>query len=411
MVPRALRHPTFRIYVIGSFFGLTGMWLQRVVIGWIAWDLTGSASFVGLIAFLIFAPVMVSGPFFGVLADRIELRRGALTVQAILASLTAILCVVQITGAMSPPLLVVLTVLIGVVTSAHHPVRMALAPRLVPTEDIASSISVVSVNFNLTRLLGPAVAGVLIGAIGTGATLVVNLALFVPLFLALAVVRLRPREVEATATPPRVLSALRDGVRHAAAMPIVRRAMILTGLFALVGRGTLEILPAIADGLFAEGATGLGQITAMGGAGALVASLRMATRPPYEGAGLPRASVWAAAAGIVLVVALALMPVWWGALLIAAGLGFCGATVGIGMQSAIQVRLTDDMRGRVMSLWIVVGIGSAAFGAILLGALGDLFDLRTGLLAGAVVSGLAMLWVLRRAAEVQPKREKMRGSV
>ncbi|MEO1000720.1 MAG: MFS transporter [Pseudomonadota bacterium] len=394
MVPRALRHPAFRTYVAGSFFALNGMWMQRLTIGWIGWDLTGSASFVGFVAFLIFAPVMVSGPLFGVIADRIDVRRGALATQGTLAALTVALLGAEVADVLTPPLLALLALAVGVVMSAHHPIRMALAPRLVPKEDIASSISVVSVNFNLSRLIGPAIAGVLIGWLGVAATLGVNLLLFLPLFAALLIVRPRAKEGEARRPPP-LLAALRDGVRHALATPVIRQAMVLTGVFALVGRGALEILPAVADGLFARGAAGLGQMTAAGGAGALVAALRLATRAPYDGGGLPRGSIVAAGIGAALVGALALMPSWWGALAVVAGLGWCGTMVGVGMQQAVQIQLTDDMRGRVMSLWIVVGIGAAAMGAILLGALGDLVGLRPGLLGSAVVSALAMGWALR----------------
>jgi MFS family permease len=383
----ALGHRDFRAYLAGNLFALNGMWLQRVTLGWLAWDLTRQAGFVGLIAFLSFAPTMISGPFFGVVADRVDVRRAAIATQSALAVITAGLLATYHVGVLGPLPLAGLAASIGVVTSAHHPIRMTLAPSLVEHRAIASVIALTSFNFNLARLTGPAIGGWLIATWGVGAALGVNLVCFLPLIAALLRIRPRPRE---TAPEPelRLAAALSQGVRHATGQPLIRRAMLLTALFSLIGRGVLEILPALADGLFGRGPAGLGALTAAAGAGALAASVAMALGRGQAPGHLPRRSLAAAVAGLAVVLVLGRTTSWPAALALVALLGLAGTLVGVSLQSAVQLVLTDAYRGRVMSLWSMVAIGAAALGAIGLGALADAVGLGPALTA-AGVAGLA----------------------
>lgn len=390
----ALQSPHFRIYVAGTFFSLHGLWIQRIVFGWLAWDLTGSASWVGGLSFLLFAPTILSGPLFGVLADRIDVRIAALFTQSMQAGLSFIAFLLHVFGMTSIWSLAALCLVIGTVTSAHHPLRMTMAPRLVAKDALANAVAITSVNFNFARLIGPAIGGVIIAAYGATAAMAVTVVCFLPFLVALTQVRLRPRD-HAAGTDEPFLKQLRDGALVAIRHPIIRVAMLMTGMFSVVGRGTLEILPAIADGAFERGAAGLGQIAAAGGAGALVASTFMAFRTPQANGRLPRISIVSTFVGFGLCILLGFTGSWLIALAATAGIGFCGASVGIGLQSTVQLSLTDTYRGRVMSLWTVLGIGGAAVGAILLGALADFSGFRVALgwpgFAGMVcVSGL--LW-------------------
>ena len=366
----ALQSSHFRIYVAGTFFSLQGLWIQRIVFGWLAWDLTGSASWVGGLSFLLFAPTIVSGPLFGVLADRIDVRIAALCTQSLQAGLSFIAFLVHISGMTTIWSLAALCLVIGTVTSAHHPLRMTMAPRLVAKEALANAVAITSVNFNFARLIGPAIGGVIIAGYGATAAMAVTVVCFLPFLAALTQIRLRPRDHAAGTAEP-FLKQLKDGALIAIRHPVIRVAMLMTGVFSVVGRGTLEILPAIADGAFERGAAGLGEIAAAGGGGALIASMVMAVRAPRIGEGLPRLSIVTAYIGFGLCILLGLTEIWVVALIATSGIGFCGATVGIGLQSTVQMSLNDTYRGRVMSLWTVLGIGGAAVGAILLGAIAD----------------------------------------
>lgn len=169
------------------------------------------------------------------------------------------------------------------------------------------------------------------------------------------------------------------GIRHVLRTPLIRQALLITGVGAFISRGVLEILPVIADGAFSKGATGLGLLTAAAGFGALIAGISKALMPGQTGGRLPGLALVAAIAGTTLVPAIGFSGLRPLTLLLVACLGFAATMTGISMQTAIQVDLEDDMRGRVMSLWVLVGIGSAASGAVFLGALTDLVGLATAL--------------------------------
>ncbi|MEM8811323.1 MAG: MFS transporter [Pseudomonadota bacterium] len=366
----ALQSVGFRRYVAGTFFSLQGLWIQRIVFGWLAWDLTHSAFWVGFLSFLLFAPTIVSGPLFGVLADRVDVRSAALVTQSLQAFLSLTAFILQFLGLTTIGSLCAICLAIGTVTSAHHPLRMTMAPRLVARDALTNAVAITSVNFNFARLFGPAIGGVLIAWIGVTFAMGVTVVCFLPFLFVLTRMTLRPRD-QAAGTAAPFLQQLKEGVLVAWGNPIIRLAMVITGVFAVVGRGTLEILPAIADGAFERGAAGLGQIAVAGGAGALVASIVMATARPQTPGRLPLISLVSVFAGFALCAALGATDIWIVALAAATGIGFCGSSVGVGLQSAVQLSLTDAHRGRVMSLWTVLGIGGAAVGAITLGALAD----------------------------------------
>jgi MFS family permease len=374
----AVRFRDFRIYLIGNIFALNGLWMQRLTIGWIAWELTGSASFVGLVAFINFAPTIFAGPFFGVLVDRIRIRQAAIITQSVLFVLAIVLFLSFSAEMMSPVLLATVSGILGLVTAAHNPIRMSLAPRLVDRSAVASVISLTAINFNLARLTGPALAGWLIASWGISASLLIQALFYLPFILALS--RLRPRE--RTRTKAKAAPFFQDmavGLRHVMRTPLIRQALFVTGVGAFISRGVLEILPVIADGAFGKGATGLGLLTAAAGLGALIAGISKALMPGQAGGRLPGLALVSAVAGIALVPAIGFSGLWLLTLLLVACLGFAATMTGVSMQTAIQVDLEDDLRGRVMSLWVLVGIGSAASGAVFLGALTDLVGLATAL--------------------------------
>lgn len=393
--PAALRQPQYRRYALGAVIAMVGLWAQRTVYAWLAWDLSGSASWVGLVAFLNFAPTLVSGPLFGVIADRVDLKRAALIVQTCQIVVSGALLAVDLAGLMSLAPLCLIAFVSGVVMSAHHPVRMALTPRLVPRRDLPNAVAISSVTFNVARLAGPAVGGALITGFGVSAALAVTMASFVPFMAVIA--GLTPRMAEG---PPLVRAgigaALTEGVSVAWRTPLIRTAMLLTGMFALLSRGALEILPAIADGVFQRGAAGLGELMAAAGAGALAAAVTISGRDSLDGETLPRQALAVMFLGFALLAALGLAPNWPLAMAATAGSGFCGAFVGVTLQSVVQMNVGDAHRGRVMSLWVMVGIGAAAVGAILLGAAADLIGLPAALTAASLAGAAGAALILAR---------------
>lgn len=381
----AFRDAQFRLFFVGIFFAVQAIWVQRVTLGWLAWERTGSAAFVGLVAGLSLAPALVLGPFFGVMADRVDIRRAAFSTNALMALVLAFLAIsLPFTGALA---LVVAAFAIGVISAAHHPVRMSLGPRLVPVSDVRHVVSVAALNFNLARLIAPVIAGAVIANFGAGVALWVSVLCYVPMLVVLP--RLRPRAL--TPRPPASIFAdLREGLVYAVHAPVVRHALMITVVFSTIVRGALEVLPVLADGAYGRGAAGLGVLTAAAGAGAVSSAMLKASGVGGTGARIPPVVLWIAALGQGAVIAMGLSPSWYLAILATALAGFCATWVGVSMQSAIQTDLPDEYRGRVMSFWVVAGFGAVALGAFGIGGLGEV----TGIGPALVLAGVAGLCVL-----------------
>lgn len=399
-LPPALTHAPFRAYLAGNFFGLMGMWMLRIALGWLAWETTGSAAWTGAVAFLNFAPTIVAGPLFGVAADRVDPRRGMMATQTGQALFGAALFAMAATGAVTLAGLCAVALGSGLAASAYHPMRMALAPRLVPAEDLPQAVAMTAINFNTTRMLGPALGGWLIATQGAASAVGLAVCLFAPQLGALASLPAMPPAPRANANGAKGLrlfgAELADGARHVAAHPRIAEAVLISGLFALVGRGALELLPVAADGMFARGAAGLGALTAAAGAGAILASVWLA-RGRAEVETMQRRQRVGAFAGLGLALGLAMAPSWGMALAAVAGLGLFGTVVGVSSQSIAQTETPDGRRGRVMSLWILVGIGGAAVGAISLGAVADWVGFERAVAWGAAGTAAALLVVRARA--------------
>ncbi|MGJ8584006.1 MAG: MFS transporter [Marinosulfonomonas sp.] len=385
----AVKFRDFRLYLGGNAFALNSVWMQRVTLGWIAWELTNSASFVGLVSFLTYAPAMISGPFFGVLIDRVRVKKAAMVTQSLLLLITLLFLITYELGVLGTIVLAALATLVGVVTSAHNPVRMSLAPRLVERAAIGSVVTLVAINFNLARLTGPALGGALIAVFGVEVSLIVQALFYLPILFVIPRLSPRPRRSENSEKPP-FLQEMLAGFRYVMANDIIRRALLVTGIFAFLIRGTLELMPVFADGVFDKGAAGLGLLTSSAGFGALCAGMTKALTSAQASGRLPRPVLVSTFLGISLIPIVGYSTIWELTLVMMVLIGFCGTMAGITMQTAIQLELDDDIRGRVMSLWGMVGIGAAALGAIGLGFLADQFGVSAGL-TGAVALGLIAL--------------------
>lgn len=383
----ALTSQNFRLYLVGNLFSVNALWMLRVTVGWIAWELTQSASFVGLIAFLYFAPTMVAGPLFGVLTDRVNVRMAALSVQSVLMTLAALLLFTHLAGLLTATALVVYSTAAGLAMAANSPIRMSLAPRLVAREDISSVVNFTAINFNLARMTGPALGGWLIASQGLGVTLAVITLCYLPFLGALAIIRARPRQNARQKAPP-LLTSLAEGLRHVVADPGIRHAMIVTAISSFFLRGTLEILPVLADGVFERGASGLGVLTSAAGLGALTGGVVLALSNRVAGARFQTRVHAMVLIGLAGMAGLGLAGSWAWALALVAGLSFCATSIGILCQSSVQTGIEDEIRGRVMSLWAVVAIGSSALGAATLGLSADIAGFGPTLVLAA---GLALL--------------------
>ena len=298
-------------------------------------------------------------------------------------------------GGLNELFLSVLSLLSGIATSAHNPVRLSLAPRLVNHGAVSSVVSIVAINFNLARLTGPAIAGWLIAVWGLQITLLVQSLLYLPFILMLNL--LHPRDqVALKAGKEPFRAALHSGVKHMLSNSLMRHALLITSLYAFLIRGTLEILPVIADGIFAKGAAGLGILTSIAGFGAVVAGITKVFTQSQKAGEIPKFVIASALLGVALIPLVGLSNTWELTVGYICYLGFAGTLSGISIQTALQMDLPDHFRGRVMSLWTVVNVGATATGAMILGGLADYIGIPTAFcFAGGIGTVLLITAVLK----------------
>lgn len=398
----ALKSPGFRLYFIGGLFAVNGLWIMRILIGWMAWELTGSASFVGLVAALSLLPIFLTGPFFGVLIDRTNIKLAAIGTNSSMIVCISALLAVHLSGQLSPELLSAIAVAIGIVSSAHHPVRMSLAPRLVQKEHVGSVVALAALNFNTARMISPAIGGIIIDQFGITSALIISTLLYLPSLM--IVPFLKPRTTQTPKNKESFLIALKNGINYLWHRPELRLVLLMTALMALSVRGTTEILPVVADGVFNKGAVGLGQLGSAVGAGAVISAVLKAFGPVQTARTMAFPTLVITTIGILSVAVFGNSTIWNITLIAAAILGFTSTHLGVSLQSSIQASLPDDMRGRVMSIWIVVATGASALGAFSIGVATEILGLSisTFLLTGICLAFFIWLIISAKKGGITP---------
>lgn len=392
----ALGSRGFRIYLVANFVSIVGIWINRVTIGWLGWSLTGSTAWVGALSFLLYAPTLFAGPFFGALADRIDVRRGAVATQAVLALLTLALGCVSIAGLTTIWVLAGIAVLFGATASANGPIRLTLVPQLVAPAAIANAITLISINFNAARLVGPAVGGLLIGRFGAGPSSLASLALMLPMLVTLPLLVVRDKAPAMSRHG--VAAELVEAFWRILGKRELRQAMAITAVTSIVAGGALEVLPAVVDGVFGRGAAGLGQTLSAAGAGALCCGLSMIfARGAFSSAARLRAACLWTVPGTAIVFAFGMISAWPLAICLCFGLGAFGTFSSVTTQAVVQLDAGDAFRGRAIGFWLLVSVGGTALGALLYGMAADATSIRIALgafgMLGFVVSLVIWGWV------------------
>jgi MFS family permease len=370
----------FLVYSAGNAISFMGTWAQRIGIGWLSWELTQSSTWVGCIALAQYVPLIVLGPFFGVLLDRHDRRGYGLAVNGSAAILAGALYALTALHWMNIQLLLVLAILLGIVNSAYQAARLAMVNDLVPPELLAQGIAISSILFNLTRALGPAAAGVLIAHQGVAAAFAANSISFLAILGALSIIDLRPPAGRVARKG--VLLESREGFAYASGHPRLRRFLILGAITSVLGRGGLELLPAFSAAVFNRGSTGLAQLNTAVGIGAIAGALLLSR----SGTG-PRLARLTRYATLALGLILALFGAsssYPAGLVILAVFGLAVVLCSVGLQTLLQSVLEDRYRGRVLGLWSAVNVAGPGVGAAILGSLAQ----PAGLMPVTVLSGL-----------------------
>jgi predicted MFS family arabinose efflux permease len=391
----ALQSPSYRRYFAGSAAAVNGLWILRVVVMWLAWQVSQSATFVGLISALSMIPTVITGPFFGVLMDRCNIIHAAYGTTIAMMSATLLIILAQYMGVIGPVFLIFLALYIGIITSAHHPMRLSLGPRLVERHQIGSVSALAALNFNMARAISPFIAGVVIANFGITAALILTLCLYLPNLYITGT--LQTRDITRSSEHQSIRAAIVEGLAHIWADKYLRLILIASALFAFSIRAVFEILPVIADGAFNMGAIGLGQLGTAIGIGSLCAALFKTMGTSDRVSALSYRVIFIGIFGLCAMAFITTTTYWPLALIAAACMGFSGTFTGVSFQSEIQSDLPDDIRGRVMSLWGVIALGSVSLGSLIIGWLTDTIGLgQTGVIICAA-SIIAALWIARQS--------------
>lgn len=392
-IRRALKNRSYRLYAAGSSISLVGFWLQKVGVGWLTWELTESATWLGIMAMADALPATFLAPVSGVIADRFERIRLIRWTQFAQSVQAATLATLAFTGLLRTEILLALVLVLGVIQAFAQPLRLSLVPSLVRLQDLSSAVALNSSLFNLARFIGPAVAGFLIAAFGVAASFA-GAAICFFFFLGI-MFRIEPLRNEVRErTKASIWTEIQEGFRYVATHPGVRSILVLIVAATVFARSFFDLLPAFADRVFEQGASGLATLIAAVGVGALMSSLWLAGRG--HPAGLTRIGV-----SSLLVVALfqaffATTDNFVVAVLCMAVIGFGTVATSITCETLVQNTVEGHMRGRVMGLYGVAVRVSPAAGALALGVLSESFGLRWTVLGSALGCALAWLWAQER---------------
>jgi MFS family permease len=376
---RAFRHRDFVIYSFSGFFANIGIWVQRVGVQWLAWELTHSYAWLGAIAFVDAIGVIVCMPFFGTLIDRSDRLKMMRLAQILLTVLCVALAIFTLMHWMTIWIVVAAMALHGVIDAFWAPARLAMAPSLVPREDLAAAIGLNASLFNLAQILGPAAAGLIIVAfadrvVGIGMLFVLTTVGFLVYIIALFMIRLRYEERRASLQSGFVRD-MKDGLLYIFQKPGLSLYMGMMLATTLVMRPFRDLLAGFADGVFNQGPEGLAMLTSAVGVGALIGALIVANTTKVKG--LTRLVLTVFALGIVCQFAFVLAPTFNIAVGAIAFLGITVAVGGIGSQVLIQSSIHSTMRGRVVGVWSVIMRAGPPVGAWALGGLAEFSDLQT----------------------------------
>jgi MFS family permease len=381
-VVRAFAHRNYRIYAGGNAVSLTGIWMQRVAVGWLAWTLTHSGTWLGIVSMTEFFPVVLLSPLAGALADRRD-RVGIIRVTQIVGSIEAgLLAVLVYTDAITIELLLALTLLLGVFNAVAQPSRLALIPTLVDRAALPSALAINAIIFNLARFLGPAAAGIVIAKVSVGAAFAVNAATYVVFLVAMT--NLRGIPALPVAATQSVLKASAEAYGYASRHPGIAPMLLLFTVTTIGTRGFVELFPGFADSVFGRGPEGLAMLTSTVGLGAIFGAVWMLLRPAIAGlTGLVLANTLTISLAILAFTATDRFYVALPCVFLA---GTAMTITGVGAQTLLQAAVDVRMRGRIMALYGMIFRAGPAVGAVLMGALSEQFGLRLPLAVGALVS-------------------------
>ncbi len=398
---RALRHRNFQLFFSGQLISLIGTWMQSVAQSWLVYRLTGSALLLGSVGFASQVPVFLFSPLGGIAADRINRRQIVIATQIASMVLAFALATLTLLHKVQVWHVFVLAALLGVVNAFDIPGRQSFLVEMVGKDDLMNAIALNSSMFNGARVIGPAIAGILVAKIGEGWCFFANAVSYIAVIIGLLLMKVESPLRSAMASP---LEHMLEGFRFVNDTKPIRALLLLLGLVSLVGMPYVVLMPIFADKILHGGAQGLGILMGATGVGALLGALTLAFREGVKGLGR-WVAVCCAGFGLSLTV-FSLSHNFWISVILLLPVGYTMMLQMACSNTLIQVMVPDALRGRVMAVYSMMFMGMAPIGALLGGAIADRLGapITVGIGGVASIFGAGWFWMQLPKIRVEARR-------
>jgi len=388
---RALRHRNFQLFFSGQLISLIGTWMQTVAQSWLVYQLTGSSLKLGAVGFASQIPVFLVAPIGGTVADRVNRHRIVIATQVASMILAFILAALTLTHTVKVWHIFVLAALLGVVNAFDIPGRQSFLVDMVGRDDLMNAIALNSSMFNGARVIGPAIAGILLVKIGEGGCFLANGISYIAVIIGLLMMKVECKPRSKSDSP---IDDIIEGFRWVSRTGPIRALLLLLGLVSLVGMPYTVLMPVFADHVLHAGARGLGTLMGFTGVGALLGALTLAMRSGVKGLGR---LVWICCAGFgISLIAFSFSKLLWLSAVLLIPVGFFIMLQMACSNTLIQAMVPDALRGRVMALYSMMFMGMAPFGALLGGAMADRMGAPITVAVGGVASIAGGIWFGRQ---------------
>ena len=393
----AMRNSNYRLLWFGQLVSLSGTWMQRVAQSWLVLRITDSPLALGLITTVQFAPIMMFSLFGGVFADRLPRRKLIMVTQTVMLVQALVFAILQTTGHLELGYIYVLAAVLGVASAADQPARQAFLMEIVGPDDLPNAVALNSTQFNVSRIVGPALGGIALATIGVAGCMYLNAVSYVAVIGGLFL--MRPARFFETheAIRGNVFKQLGEGVKYALTTPDIAFIVLVLAILGTFGYNFLIMLPLISKFVLHSGPAGFGVLTSAMGVGAVFSALGMA----YLGNPTRERVLWGGAGFSVLLIAMAFARTWWLAIPLTMMLGAFSITFQATASTRLQLLAPPNMRGRIMSIYQLLFAGSTPIGSVIFGWLADHLGVpQATFIVGTccAVGVMAGLLFVRRAA-------------
>ena len=378
----ALSNKSFSLYFYSNTISLFGLWIQKIGVGWLTWEITESTFWTSFVTLALMAPAGVLGPFFAVFAENWNMRVASIILKILMFLIGILIWFLQYLDQHTLLTLASLSVLQGLLSACYHPVRLVFVSIVVPKNLLSSAVGLNSASFNGSRVVGPAFAGGLIAFFNLEVTFLVAALTYVPLIPVLIYMPLRKR-IKEKGSQGYFFYRFLEGGKFAIRTPIILKGLFIVFISAFFVRGMLEIQPTIAGEILKKGSFGLSLITTTAGIGALLASIWIGFR--NNKSKIETKLVSMLMLGLVISCIIGLISEVYTMAVFFTIVGFTTTAVGIGTQTIIQLEVEEVYRARVLTWWSSISFGSLTVGGIILGFVGEYIPLSNALMVMPIV--------------------------